>query len=133
MMCVYELFGELMKDLDMDIDDLGEWVLNILRRERADSTRSSDESTSLRLKLFDVLLGDEMCVVKYMFRNEFMMIGEVVEELVEMLGLMSCAVSFVYAGREFGSFEYMLIDCGVCVNYVVYWCVKNGIVVVIIV
>jgi hypothetical protein len=69
-------------------------------------------------------------VVKYTFRNELTTIGEVVEELAEMLGLMPCAVSLVHAGRELGPLEHTLTDCGVCANYVVYWCVKNGIAVV---
>ena len=98
----HESFGELTKDLDMDIDDPGERALNILRRERADPTRAPDEPTPLRLKPFDAAPGDETCVVKYTFRNELTTIGEVVEELAEMLGLMPCAVSLVHAGRELG-------------------------------
>jgi hypothetical protein len=114
----------------MDIDDPGERALNILRRERADPTRAPDEPTPLRLKPFDAAPGDETCVVKYTFRNELTTIGEVVEELAEMLGLMPCAVSLVHAGRELGPLEHTLTDCGVCANYVVYWRVKNGIAVV---
>ena len=126
----HESFGELTKDLDMDIDDPGERALNILRRERSDPSRAPDEPTPLRLKPFDAAPGDETCVVKYTFRNELTTIGEVVEELAEMLGLMPCAVSLVHAGRELGPLEHTLTDCGVCANYVVYWRVKNGIAVV---
>ena len=83
----HESFGELTKDVDMDIDDPGERALNILRRERSDPSRAPDEPTPLRLKPFDAAPGDETCAVKYTFRNELTTIGEVVEELAEMLGV----------------------------------------------
>ena len=126
----HESFGELTKDMDVDIDDPGERALNILRRERADPAKAPDEPTPLRLKPFDAAPGDETCVVKYTYRNELTTVGEVVEELAAMLGLMPCAVTLVHAGRALGPLEYTLTDCGVYANYIVYWRVDEGVAVV---